>query len=449
MRNPTYEFFIPSVYDDTALACRIYRSPDLLAVRGPREARASHGMRPLTPTGVPKGAIIAHAWPKLGGSFDDKVVMAAVESYLSEGWTVGTFNLRYIRSGPLWKVIPLTYHSGARPSHGKSTWRAQAELQDYVSFVGFFMYYMSGICPPVAGPRTFDTAFPIDPNLTSPHSARPPALLVLGGYSYGAMLVRHLPNVPLMLSEFSKPLRTSAQAVIRERASRLATATIIDIHMGSWTGIVNTRPMPTRQGSSSVERSTSGEKLVSAYSNPEQEEMTEEFYRVRRARVKQEHMQVLGNPFIRKKKWSLWPEKHLRQRHVAPSEEDFLPQVDVPPPTTQYLLISLPLGIPASLATGFKQLIPESMMAAMDAKFIQCHTMVTTGKKDRISKRESVEEWAKPLVVETPDHRNRSKCGTNCEYDTGHLWKDRDSLESLQGNIRKWARGTSRELGMA
>ncbi|KAL8947749.1 MAG: hypothetical protein Q9183_007752 [Haloplaca sp. 2 TL-2023] len=315
---------------------------------------------------------------------------------------------------------------------------------------------MSGISPPVAGPHTFDTAFPIDSNLTSPHSARPPALLVLAGYSYGAMLVRHLPNVPLMLAEFSQPLRTSAQAVIRERASRLATATIIDLHMGSWTGIINTRPMPTRQGSSGVERSsngversTSGEEVVATYSNSEQEEMTEEFYRVWRARIKAEHMQVLGTPFIRKKKRSLWPEKHLQQRRVAPSEEDFLPQVDVPPPTVQYLLVSIPFGVPASLATGFKQLIPESMMPAMDAKFIHCHTMITTGKKDRISKRESVEEWAKPLVVETPGSRNRSKCGTNCEYNTGHLWKDRDSLESLKRNIRNWAKGTTRELGMA
>ncbi|KAL8871740.1 MAG: hypothetical protein Q9174_002489 [Haloplaca sp. 1 TL-2023] len=392
----------------------------------------------MTPTGVPKGAIIAHAWAKTGGSYNDKVVMAAVEAYIREGWTVGTFNLR-----------------GARPSHGKSTWRAKAELQDYVSFVGFFLYYMSGVSSPMDGPLAFDTAFPLDRNLASPHSARPPALLVLGGYSYGAMLVRHLPNVPSMLSEFSKPLRTSTHAVIRERASRLAIATVIDIHTGSWTGVVvDTRPMPTRHTStrhtsSSAERSTGGKEIVAAYSNTEQEELTEGLYQARRATIKAEHMRVLGSPFIRKKKWSLWPEKHLRQRQVAPSEEDFLPQVDVPPPTTQYLLISLPFGLPASLATGFKQLTPENQMAAMDAKFFHCHTMITTGKKDRISKRESIEEWAEPLMIDTPGSRNRSKCWTNCKYDTGHLWNNRDSLQSLQMNIRRWAQGTSRELGMA
>lgn len=86
----TYEFYIPSVYDDTPLACRIYSLPELY-FGGVRELEAS-GDKPWTP----KGAIVAHPYTGLRGSYNDTVVLEVVDQLMQQGFTVGTFNLRYV-----------------------------------------------------------------------------------------------------------------------------------------------------------------------------------------------------------------------------------------------------------------------------------------------------------------------------------------------------------------
>lgn len=86
--RPTYEFSIPSIYDDKALACRIYSLPELY-FGGPKEFR-----RRRNKTWTPRGAVVAHAYTSLGGSYNDNVVRAVVGELLAQGFTVGTFNLR-------------------------------------------------------------------------------------------------------------------------------------------------------------------------------------------------------------------------------------------------------------------------------------------------------------------------------------------------------------------
>lgn len=41
-------------------------------------------------------AIVTHPWPTLGGSYNDIIVLHAVTVLLERGFTVGTFNLRYV-----------------------------------------------------------------------------------------------------------------------------------------------------------------------------------------------------------------------------------------------------------------------------------------------------------------------------------------------------------------
>ena len=41
-----------------------------------------------------KGAVFAHPYGPLGGSYDDLVVLAVTETLAKEGWVVGTFNFR-------------------------------------------------------------------------------------------------------------------------------------------------------------------------------------------------------------------------------------------------------------------------------------------------------------------------------------------------------------------
>ena len=79
--EPQFAFSIPSK-DDTPLDCRIY-----------------HPKRMLLESAGSKGAVIAHPYAPLGGSYDDHVVAALTETLLGQGYVVGTFNFRYARDG--------------------------------------------------------------------------------------------------------------------------------------------------------------------------------------------------------------------------------------------------------------------------------------------------------------------------------------------------------------
>lgn len=87
--EPQYSFSIPSIEDDIPLDCRIFHPKSFTlhsAVAG---------------TSNVKGAIIAHPYAPLGGSYDDHVVGALTETLLGQGYVVGTFNFRYGYSGEL------------------------------------------------------------------------------------------------------------------------------------------------------------------------------------------------------------------------------------------------------------------------------------------------------------------------------------------------------------
>jgi hypothetical protein len=81
----TFHFTIESVYDDTPLDCRIYHP-----TRWPCD---EYDLKP-------RGAIIAHPYTILGGSYDDGIVLLAVAELVKAGFVAGTFNFRYhVRPG--------------------------------------------------------------------------------------------------------------------------------------------------------------------------------------------------------------------------------------------------------------------------------------------------------------------------------------------------------------
>lgn len=83
--NPEYSFSLPSLADDTPLKCRVYHPGDL-----------ENRLGSVNSSGDPiKGAVIAHPYAPLGGSYDDAVVLSTTETLLSQGYVVGTFNFRY------------------------------------------------------------------------------------------------------------------------------------------------------------------------------------------------------------------------------------------------------------------------------------------------------------------------------------------------------------------
>jgi alpha/beta superfamily hydrolase len=76
--KPDFAFTIPSLFDGIPIDCRIYF---------PKQAfRQEHS--------TPKGAIFAHPYAPLGGSYDDFVVLAVAKCLLDQGFFVATFNFR-------------------------------------------------------------------------------------------------------------------------------------------------------------------------------------------------------------------------------------------------------------------------------------------------------------------------------------------------------------------
>ena len=80
---PTFSFTISSIHDNTPLDCRIYHP-----------TRWSLGESHLENPWQPRGAILAHPYTALGGSYDDGVVLSAVSEILKAGFVAGTFNFR-------------------------------------------------------------------------------------------------------------------------------------------------------------------------------------------------------------------------------------------------------------------------------------------------------------------------------------------------------------------
>lgn len=83
LSSPTFEFFVPSVYDGTQLDCRIYLPREFQRL----ESASSWQKR---------GAIVAHPYASLGGCYDDPVVGFVGGELLKSGYVVLTFNFRLI-----------------------------------------------------------------------------------------------------------------------------------------------------------------------------------------------------------------------------------------------------------------------------------------------------------------------------------------------------------------
>lgn len=389
-RLSIYEFYIPSLYDDTALACRIYTLPENYFGGTKRDGTAAN--RPWTPM----GAVVAHPWAKIGGSHDDPVVINIVTELLASGFTVGTFNLR-----------------GVGKSKGKTTWSSKAELQDYVSFVGFFMYYLSNLHPPI--PEAEDDFYALAPVISGVPAARPPANLLLAGYSFGALLTRHLPNIPVILGRFAKVLKTSTEAEIRNRASKLAAATTIDLLCRKFGGAKESRRILKGKSPDRGNGAT-----------PVTEQMIQDWIE-----EKKEYIAFVESPFERKEKRDSWPDEIL---DLPPDDEDFLPRVDIPTPKSHYLLVSLILEPWSLPCTGFRKLI-DDQDDRLDEKFLYNTTLVIHSKKDPFTSLGKIEWWGAEL--------------TNCSdgrfkmigYDYGgHFWRDESDCLSMRYEISKWVK---------
>ncbi|KAL8920868.1 MAG: hypothetical protein Q9208_006040 [Pyrenodesmia sp. 3 TL-2023] len=336
-------------------------------------------------------AIVAHPWTALGGSYDDATVLHAVTALMERGFTVGTFNFRGVGKpkGDTW------------PSK-----LGKADLHDYVSFAAFFIFYLANVYPPSSEDYSCDKDLPLQPALSDGPVTRFPFHLVVAGYSYGALLTRHLPFPNVILSRFSQVLKTSTEAEIRLRADKLAAITRVDIlsylaYGSHLSGSFNrhTVLLDSRLGDWSA--------------------------------IQKAHMGYLEKPFVRQKRDS-WPGQ---RDGLSPTRKDYLAVVDVPTPKTYHLLISLPLWPTAAVLTGFQKLKDDVVREKTDQKFARNPTLLIHGKRDWLSPYILIKAW-----TSTKFPRSQERLQIVPLEKAGHFFAgDNEAVESMKLAINVWA----------
>lgn len=113
---------------------------------------------------------------------------------------------------------------GALGSAGRTSWTARAERADYMSVAGFVAHYVHFL-DPSGRPSSEDSTVSEENRAVQvqpPTLSSPAPILLLSGYSYGAMITTHLPPLDAILSLFLTPESGSPAAEIRLRAQHLA-----------------------------------------------------------------------------------------------------------------------------------------------------------------------------------------------------------------------------------
>lgn len=95
---------------------------------------------------------------------------------------------------------------GAANSEGRTSWSAKPEREDYTTLVGFLTYYI----------HYLDNQESRSQNPGSP-------ILLMGGYSYGAMITTQIPPLSSILAQFTSPSIASTPGLLRARAESLGT----------------------------------------------------------------------------------------------------------------------------------------------------------------------------------------------------------------------------------
>ncbi|KAF2856822.1 hypothetical protein T440DRAFT_382503 [Plenodomus tracheiphilus IPT5] len=390
-----YSFTIPSIHDDTTLDCRLHHPEHLSRPAGDGG-------------GVPwrsRGIIMAHPYAPMGGSYDDRVVGIVVDGFLRAGWIVGTFNFR-----------------GAHGSKGRTSWSGKPELDDYSSFAAFFMHYMSYLQPfPTSDTQFAPELSPVSPqrpvigNLFHTQSPANP-VVVLGGYSYGSLIVKHLPPVPTMLQPFAAPMPGSSAAEILLRAHKLADQSNLE-----WINLAHdeARARQKRRGHDHKPSMTMGG-----------EETTPE--KRRSSRDIQRSLDSHSSLNLRTRLRSI---SHRRREDditiTSPSEKN---HTTIVVPDIRYLLIS-PLTIPVStlLAPALGHKFWHKATEVSQEVIGRQPSLAIYGGQDAFSSAKKLRDWSNSL-----------KTGISSSFSSvevtgaGHFWVEPRVEETLRATLQEW-----------
>lgn len=306
-----------------------------------------------------------------------------------------------------------------------------------MTFVGFIIHYVHNLDP---FRRRSDTALSSprisDPNLTN-LQYEPPVLL-LAGYSYGAMVTTHLPPLDAVLKPFISPSVDSDAAQIRLRAEHLAEQQ--NVVLGSARSAMTTH-------SSHRSRSNLGVR-VGGDEGGSPRKSHESHGRRSFSLDAEDRLRRGVSELIGKTRAGRHGHRLFHHIPVVPSEETpksnevddkALPMANIIIPLPAYLMVSPLQGLVTHLAT--MSLVPSALAKAKDPedeaaeeKLVRHPSLAIYGDKDVFVPATKLRAWADRLSAQPGSQFHAEEIAT-----AGHFWAEEGVLYQMKDQVDRFA----------
>jgi pimeloyl-ACP methyl ester carboxylesterase len=313
----------------------------------------------------------------------------------------------------------LIHIRGAHGSQGRTSWSGRPELDDYTSYAALFMHYLCYIQPS----PTSEPIFTLEPSPISPapsyHAATQTdtgPTVILGGYSYGSMILRHLPPVPTILQPFASPIVGSAADEILHRARKLAHQSNLE-----WHNLARAEAR-ARRPSQAGHNSRPSMAMGGEETSPDKRRSSRD---VRRSAEGGSRLE------IRTRLRSLSHRRREDSILLTPPETKSAIMIV---PDVRYLLISpltAPISTLAAPALGHKF---WSKPRSEGHNIIGKHpSLAVYGDQDIFTSAKKIREWSDQLKAEP------GSCFNSVEVTgAGHFWSESDVEAKLRTALRDW-----------
>ena len=415
MPEPTYSFTLPSLEDDTVLVCRIYHPQSF------REVTASTSGR----LPVVKGAVFAHPYAPLGGSYDDDVVLSTTKTLLEQGYLVATFNFR-----------------GAGESAGKTSWTGRAEINDYATQVGFVVQYLESLQQPLddlsisSSSRSGLSRHGSEKSIDEASSRA--FHLLLGGYSYGSLVLNRLPAVASIVKRFRDAETGTGAAEVITRARMLAHQTQRTMLEERQATQARGRMLqPSDAGSDeSAHAKASPISMGGEETNANDRRRSRDSRRSGEMSRKSIDLPHRIKQHLRKDSERMHPKGVTAEKpNPAHSAGMALPEIEV-----KYLLVSpvvLPFSntlCPPGPPTGFPLPQKRPGDSTPVGLFLQHQTLAIFGSNDSFTSAKRLRHWAEKQTNDST-HANFQWRMINT---AGHFWREPGVMSEMQHEFASW-----------
>ena len=242
--------------------------------------------------------------------------------------------------------------------------------------------------------------------------------LIIGGYSYGSLITTLLPSTEDILKRFAQVNEGTAEAEIRRRAVSLAAQWNKDA--------VLYREAQKAQNKMTCEKvRASGHAMRVAVGGEECESNSR-----RASHEGRRSLDAVRRSMERSRK------RLLRQHSSDESEDTLVVEslmvIDITPPQTHYLLISL-LQPPISMFVTMFSNVRSGYLAQREAKFLDHPTLVIYGDKDLFASQKRLRRWAESVKLQS-----NSLFHFHEITGAGHFWREEGVGTQMRGYIKEW-----------